>query len=319
MENRAHALAAGLFALLLGCGVLLSLWWFSQDSEGTREVLLVSRGDISGLSPQAKVRFRGLAAGVVDEVGLDPEDSANILVRIRVDDSLPLTHGTRATLGTMGVTGLVFVQLDDRGGDPRPLVGTDGEPPRIALEPGLLAQITDRALAVVQQFQLVGERVSAMFDADSAGRFRQTLARLESAAEGMDRSFSEAPKTLEAIRDAFSADNVGRLSALLANLENSSAEVAPAVAELRALLGRVDGMAARLNEAASATSNSLVDGTLPKLNDLLRDLTSTSRRIGRLVEEVESTPQMLLTGRGARSPGPGEPGFDGAASDAPTE
>lgn len=310
MENRSHAIAAGLFALLLGCGMLFSIWWFSQDKQATREVVLVARDDIGGLAPQARVRFRGLAAGVVDEVGFDPLDSRNILVRILVDETLPLTRGTRASLGTMGVTGLVFVQLDDRGDDPTPLVGADGQPPRIALEPGLLAQITDRALALVQQFQGVGERIATMFDADSAERFRQLLARLESAADGVDRSFAEAPKTLEAIRTVFSAENVQRLSAALANLEESSAEVAPTIVELRGLLGRMDGMAARLDEAALATSNSLIDGTLPRLNDLLRDLTTTSRRIGRLVEEVESTPQMLLTGRGARAPGPGEAGFD---------
>lgn len=311
MENRSHAIAAGLFALLLSCGVLFSIWWFSQDQQATREVVLVARGDIEGLSPQAKVRFRGLTAGVVSSVGFDPEDSRNILVRIQVDDELPLTQGTRASLGTMGVTGLVFVQLDDRGDNPAPLVGEGGAPPRIALEPGLLAQISDRALAVVQQFQIVGERVAAMFDAESAERFRQLISRLESTVDGMDRSFAEAPATLTAIKEMFSPQNAEKLASALNNLEQSTEEVAPTLVELRALLGRVDGMAVRLDEAAQATSISLVDGTLPRLNDLLRDLTSTSRRIGRLVEEVESTPQMLLTGRGRRAPGPGEQGFDG--------
>lgn len=312
MENRSHAIAAGLFALLLGCGVLFSIWWFSQDQQVTREVVLVARHDIGGLSPQARVRFRGLAAGVVSSVGFDPQDSRNILVRIHVADDLPLTRGTRASLGTMGVTGLVFVQLDDRGDDPVPLVGEEGEPPRIALEPGLLAQITDRALAVVQQFQTVGERVAAMFDAESAERFRQLMSRLESTVGGIDRSFGEVPQTLAAINAVFSAHNADRLAAALAHLETSSAEVAPALAELRGLLARVDGMAERLDEAAHAASTSLMEGTLPRLNELLRDLTSTSRRIGRLVEEVESTPQMLLIGRGPRAPGPGEQGFDGS-------
>lgn len=309
MENRAHALAAGLFALVLGLGLLFALWWFSQDRQPMREVVLVAREDINGLGPQARVRFRGLAVGTVSDIRIDPIDSRNILVRIGVVADLPLTRGTTATLGTLGLTGLAYVQLDDRGADPTPLVGEGGQPPRIPLQPGLLSQIADRALAAVEQFQAVGERVSAMFDAESAARFRATLARLESAAAGMDRSFAEAPRVLEAVRGVFNADNVARLSATLSNLERTTAEAAPAMAELRGLLVRVDAMAVRLDEAASATSDSLVDGTLPQLNDLLRDLTRTSRRLGRLIEEVEATPQMLLTGRGEHEPGPGEAGF----------
>ncbi|CAH1748781.1 Organic solvent ABC transporter substrate-binding protein [Thauera humireducens] len=309
MENRAHALAAGLFALLLGTGVLIALWWFSQDRETAKEVVLVAREDINGLGPQARVRFRGLAVGTVKEIRIDPQDSGAILVRVRVAADVPLTRGTRATLGTLGVTGLAYVQLDDRGADPTPLVGENGETPRIPLEPGLLSQIGDRTLAAVEQFRLLSERMSAVFDDDSARRLKQTLARLEAAAEGMDRSFAEAPRTLEAIRSVFTPDNVARLSAALANIEQSSAEATPALQELRMLLVRLDDMADRFDQTATTASNGLLEGTLPRLNELLRDLSATSRRVGRLIEEVESTPQMLLTGRAVREPGPGETGF----------
>ena len=30
MESRSHAIAAGLFAIILGAGVVLALWWFSD-------------------------------------------------------------------------------------------------------------------------------------------------------------------------------------------------------------------------------------------------------------------------------------------------
>ena len=79
MENRAHALAAGLFALALGLGLLTALWWFSQDREQTRALVLVARDDIGGLGPQARVRFRGLAIGTVAQIRIDPTDSRNIL------------------------------------------------------------------------------------------------------------------------------------------------------------------------------------------------------------------------------------------------
>ena len=45
------------------------------------------------------------------------------------------------------------------------------------------------------------------------------------------------------------------------------------------------------------------------LNALMKDLTVTSTRLTRLIEEVDAAPQMLLLGRGALLPGPGEDGY----------
>ena len=42
MENRSHALIAGLFTLLLGVAAVLSLWWFGGKHEATREYLVVT-------------------------------------------------------------------------------------------------------------------------------------------------------------------------------------------------------------------------------------------------------------------------------------
>ena len=312
MENRAHALAAGLFALALGLGLLTALWWFSQDREQTRALVLVARDDIGGLGPQARVRFRGLAIGTVADIRIDPTDSRNILVRVQVSEELPLTRGLRASIGTIGVTGLAFVQLDDRGTDPTPLMGEGDEAPRIKLESGLLSQLGEHALEAVEQFRNLSTRLSRVFDDEGVSQLRATLARIESAAAGMDQSFSALPKTLAAVHSVLTPQNVARLSATLENLERSSAQTTPAMLELRALVSRVDMLAAHFDQAASAASAGLIDGSLPQLNTLLRELTSNSRRLGRLIDEVESTPQMLLLGRSEGEPGPGERGFDGA-------
>ena len=312
MENRAHALAAGLFALALGLGLLTALWWFSQDREQTRALVLVARDDIGGLGPQARVRFRGLAIGTVADIRIDPTDSRNILVRVQVSEELPLTRGLRASIGTIGVTGLAFVQLDDRGTDPTPLMGEGDEAPRIKLESGLLSQLGEHALEAVEQFRNLSTRLSRVFDDEGVSQLRATLARIESAAAGMDQSFSALPKTLAAVHSVLTPQNVARLSATLENLERSSAQATPAMLELRALVSRVDMLAAHFDQAASAASAGLIDGSLPQLNTLLRELTSNSPRLGRLIDEVESTPQMLLLGRSEGEPGPGERGFDGA-------
>lgn len=84
MENRAHALAAGIFVLLLGLCVALAAWWFAGKRESSREILLVTQRNVTGLNPQSQVRFRGIRAGKVVDIALDPQDRRSILVRISV-------------------------------------------------------------------------------------------------------------------------------------------------------------------------------------------------------------------------------------------
>ena len=310
MESRSHALVAGLFAIVLGTALVLALWWFSDGRQTTRSYLLESRGSVTGLNVEGQVRYRGIAAGKVDNIRIDPADPAKILVEIRIRDDLPVTRGTRARLGYQGVTGIAYVQLDDRGEDPTPLVAEEGDLPRITLEPGLMEQLTDSTLDAMKRVKEIADQLAQFVDDDNLARVRNTLQRLESAAIGVDRTFADAPVTLAAIRSLLNQDNLNRLSATLGNLEKATGDVAPAVGEMRTLMVQLQGMAGSFDRVASATGEGLMDSTLPQLNGLLKELTTTSRRLGSLIEEVEASPQMLLIGRSRRPPGPGEAGFD---------
>ncbi len=315
MENRAHALAAGLFALVLGAAAMVAVWWFSDTREELATYHLVSTGSVGGLNPQAQVRFRGIAAGKVNSIRIDPDNPRNIVVSISIRSDLPMTRGTRASLGYQGVTGLAFIQLDDRGEDPTPLRTGGGPPPRIALEAGLLDQLSDTAMDALQRLRELSDQVGSFFDADNVGRFKGVLESLESAAGGVDKTFQEAPELIASIRqvvdEAMSQRNLDNLGAALANLEAVSREASPLVTETRGLLSRLDQVLDTVDGLAQSTGDTVIDRTLPQLNNLLSELTDTSARLGRLIDEVDASPQMLITGRSERRPGPGEAGFEG--------
>ena len=309
MENRAHALAAGLFVIALGIATGLALWWFSDQREEFTTYHLVSTGSVTGLNPQAAVRFRGIAAGKVNSIGIDPDDPRNIIVSIAVRSDLPVTYGTRASLGYQGVTGLAFVQLDDRGDDPRLLISSNERPAKMALEAGLFDQLSDTALDAVNRFRTVSEEVGRFFDTETVDRLRSMLDRLESATVGLDRTMNDAPEVIADVRRMLSEENAAHLSRALANLEQFSAEGAPLAGEARQVFERLDQVLSTVGALAQATGNTFIDTTLPQLNGLLTELTDTSSRLSRLIDDVDAAPQMLITGRSQRKPGPGEEGF----------
>lgn len=309
MENRSHALAAGLFTLFLGGALLAALWWFSNGREDLRYYLLETTGNVTGLNLEAQVRYRGISAGKVSEISIDPDDPRKILIRIRMRASIPVTRGTRATLAYQGVTGLAYVLLTDKGEDPTPLEAAPGELPRIALAPGLMDQISDTTLETMRRFRTVADRIEALFDDRNLARLAATLHRLESAAAGVDRTFAAAPEALAAVRRALSPENLARLDRTMARLDEASQGAGPTVGEIRTLVVRFQSLAERLETATDVANERVIGNTVPQLNALLKDLTVTSNRLGRLIEDVDATPQMLLLGRPQSLPGPGEEGF----------
>lgn len=302
MESRAHALAAGIFTLLLGLAVALTAFWLSGKREATDEYVLVTRGNVSGLNTQAQVRFRGIRAGKVLDIDIDPKDPRNILITIGVSSDMPVTKGTTARLNYQGVTGLASVLLEDKGDNPAPLRSADGEPPRIELQPNFMDTLGDNAAELMTQMRQVAERTTALLSDQNVKRIGQTLANVEMTTAGLSDSMKDLPQVMASLKKALSEENIKRLNATLANAEKASAEAAPLIANLQ-------GVSKKLDALLGESGGEITQTTLPRLNVLLQELSVNSRQMSRLLDQIEESPSMLIFGREARRPGPGEAGF----------
>ena len=113
MENKAHALAAGIFVIAVAALLAGLAMWLTRDQTDYRVYELSSKESVSGLQPQAAVRYKGVAVGKVQSIGFDPQTTGHVLIRIAVNTDAPISPTTFATLGYQGVTGLAHIQLDD--------------------------------------------------------------------------------------------------------------------------------------------------------------------------------------------------------------
>lgn len=302
MESRAHALAAGIFTLLLGLASVLAFFWLSGQREATKDYVLVTQGNVSGLNTQAQVRFRGIRAGKVQAIDLDPRDPRNILITIRIDADLPVTRGTTARLSYQGVTGLASVLLEDKGDDPEPLTGAGDGPPRIALQPNFMDSLGENASALMAQLRQVADRTTVLLSEQNLKRISQTLANVETASAGLSGSLKDLPQVMASLRQALNEENMKKLSRTLANVEKVSGEATSLVASLQGVTQKLDGLLAE-------SGGEITQTTLPRLNVLLQELSVNSRQMSRLLDQIEESPNMLIFGREARRPGPGEAGF----------
>jgi len=305
MENRSHALAAGLFTLLLGLAAAVALWWLGQSGEASSTYLLETRKSVTGLNIQAQVRYRGIRAGKVEAIEPDPADPRVILVRISLDDRFRLTRGATAKLGFQGVTGLAFVQIDDDGANPELLTRQDGQPPRIALKPNLLDALGEKAEGIVTQVAAVSARLAQVLDEKNTQQLARTLENVAVASEGL----RELPQLMASLREALSENNLRNLRQILAHVEKTAGEAAPLTAEMRAMVTSMTALSRRFEQIAGNAGDELSTSTLPRANALMRELTTNSRQLTRILGNLEDNPQMLIFGRSAPPPGPGEAGF----------
>ena len=305
MENRSHALAAGIFTLLLGIAAAIAIWWLGQSDESTATYVLETRRNVTGLNVQAQVRYRGIRAGKVAAIDQDEGDPRLILVRINLDSRFKLTRGSTAQLGYQGVTGLAYVQIEDDGSSPEPLPLKDGEPARIPLRPTLFDTLGERANDIVGQISAVSIRLGKLLDDKNLQNLTRTLDNLATASDGL----RDMPAILAAAREALSEQNLRSLRQILAHVEKTAGESAPLAAEMRELVKSMGVLSRRFEQIASSAGEELTGSTLPRANQLMQELTTNSRQLSRVLESLENDPQMLLFGRGGARPGPGEAGF----------
>lgn len=307
MENRAHALAAGLFTLLLGLAALLSIWWFAGKHETTKDYTVVTQQNVTGLSLQGQVRYRGIRVGKVQQIELDPVDVRNILIRISVNDAVPVTRGTTAKLGFQGVTGIAHILLEDAGSDPTPLRGGDGEAPRIAMRSSLMEQLSDAGGETLRQARDLLASANDMFDKQNRQRFDAIVANLET-------TTAHAGDAVGQFRQILSPENIRRLNALLAGAERASGEAAPVLVETRRLIVRLQEVSDRIETLVADPSPAGVAALAPRLNELSSEMSANSRQLGRVLQMLQDAPQSVLFGPPSPVPGPGEVGFAVPAS-----
>lgn len=318
MENKAHALAAGIFVTLLTLLVLGLAAWLTRDT-GVRDSYEIStRETVTGLQAQAPVRFRGVDVGKVAEVGFDRKTPGNVLLKLEIDREAPLTRETFATLSYQGVTGLSFIQLSDEGRPAPRLVPNEDAPPRIPLRPGLLAKLEERGEKILEKVEEVTVRVNTLLGDENQKRIALALEGISSAAGSADRVVKRIDQTMTQRLDPALAEATVALRGVqktvieVGRTANEFTQTASSFNQLAGRLNAQDGPVDRLSSGADALSGAADQfgrSTLPRVNRAADAATRTVNSLNRAINELTENPQALLYGSGAPRPGPGEPGF----------
>lgn len=306
MENKSHALIAGLFTIVLLTAVVLVGLWLNRDQVEWVPYQIATKLSVPGLNPQATVRYRGLDVGKVDNITFDPQAPGQILIHLSVRPDTPVTQSTFATLGYQGVTGIAYVQLDDDGSRPVKVPSNAEQVARIEMRPSILDQLQNRGLAILAQTEEVTRRINNLLEPAN-----------QQAILGAFDSVNKAATQIETIPRQLQP-TLAKLPAMATQAQQALRALTKLSNEASVLAGNLNGVANNLQspqgplaklsgsaEQIGAVANKLEHETLPLANDAR----SSMRALNRTLDTVNERPQSILFGSPTTAPGPGEQGF----------
>jgi phospholipid/cholesterol/gamma-HCH transport system substrate-binding protein len=312
MENKPHAFWAGMFTIGLLIVIGLTVVFFSADRAVRVPYDLISRSSVTGLYPDAAVRFRGLDVGKVQSIKFDTGRPGQIRIRILVDQKAPMTRSTFGTLALQGVTGIAFVQLDDNGVDLSPLHSTESHVAELPLRPGLLDQLQRRGDALLRKLDSIASDVDDMLSEDNrkqvmaaVNSLQQAASSVSGLAQQLEPTTSKLPGAVTELQRTLQSTNTLITSMnrpdgpFQTNLNKAGTAAAQAGAALVSIDTSIQDLSARVGY-----------DTLPRVDSLTDDVRSAMRSVDRAAGTFSTSPRSVLFGGAPQpAPGPGEPGF----------
>lgn len=311
MENRAHAIAVGLFTLLLGLALLFAFWWLSGARQSLTEYLIVSDLPVTGLNAEASVKFRGVEVGKVTRINLNP-DQTSIIIRIEVAETLKLNKSAYAQIRSRGVTGLAYIDLDNASNTaPRLNAGAS-----IPLHPSMIDRLLEKGPVLISQFETLLKSSSEMTSTANkvlnnidVEKLNKTLVNLERASGKLDTTLASVSTAADKISGMMSDKHQLQFSQTMESVRKTSDAVQPLLGELNETAKEFKGMAQEIERSTNQISDTLNHETLPGLHQFLQSSDHDLRHFDQLLDSLEENPQSLIFGKPIAAPGPGENGF----------
>lgn len=280
MNLSAEARARVAFGLLVVAGAAGGLIWYLVASGRYTTLEVRTRDPVSGLMADAPVEFHGVPVGTVKRVDLVDPYTVELLLSVRRD--APITRATVATVTTRGLAargfmGYAYVALEDVGTDSRPPVSQPGARfPVIPATPSRFLTMDATADAAKQDVQQLTDLLHSVLDRNTVASLKESLNQLQT----MIQSLTAHSKGLDGI------------------IQNAQAASTNAAAASR----RISPLLESSQQAVEAMQTELLpeaDQTLVKLHEL-------SNSLEEITAEIQRDPTVLVRGRKAPPPGPGE-------------
>lgn len=307
MDPKTNYTLVGVFVLaLISALTVVSLWLStSLDNRVYKNYAIYMNESVSGLSEQSAVKFNGVAVGYVKEIDLNDADPQQVRIIVEIQQSVPITTSTTATLKSQGITGLTYIGLTSENKIGKPLTRLKGELyPVIRYTPSFLFQLDKSAKEVAESVKGVTNNLGDVLNKKNAESLEVTLKNLgtiTTALAKQTQSFQAIVKnTSELLSNAQKASQ--RLPEVMENFEQGLVKVG----HMSNSLTRAGNEVSLTMQSSRRTLNSFERQALPPAVTLMNKLDRLADTLDGLAKELRQNPSIVIRGKAMRQLGPGE-------------
>jgi phospholipid/cholesterol/gamma-HCH transport system substrate-binding protein len=298
MARRASTFMIGLFVtigVIIGVSIIVWIGASQYFEKGTMYVTYFDES-VQGLQRDSSVKYRGVEVGRIVKIGVAPDNKLiEVVMKINLKDDL--ARNTVTQLKAVGITGIVFVELDQQQPEAMklsPQISFAAEYPVIPSRPSETKQILSGIYEVVDKvnnidFHGISDKIKTTAqsadDFFAGGQTKRIMSNLESSTTALDKSMKRLEKII--------ADG---------NLGGTITEAKQALAEARSLLSglnnevkdmRLKDTAAKANQVMDALGRTARTSAVD-IQTSTESLRRASESLERLLERIEANPSDLL-------------------------
>ena len=299
MERDARYTAVGAFVILVTVMAGLFVYWYSgkSDRRDYTRYEMYFEGSVSGLAVGSQVRYLGVDVGRVVRIRIDPRGVARVQVIADIDSSAPVTDQTLAQLSLQGITGLLFVDLQQRkpGSTVLPMVPSQEYPVIGSVRSDfdvLLATLPD----VAARTRELLVHLDDMLSPENTAAISRTLHNLADASQALPQT-SRDLQAMVADLKATAAETRSLVHTINGSAGQLAPELVAAVANLRKTSEHAVSLSSSLDAAIGenrADVRAFVRDGLPQLQQTLREARAALQDVRSLSRGLGEDPSRLL-------------------------
>jgi phospholipid/cholesterol/gamma-HCH transport system substrate-binding protein len=297
MDRNTNYVVVGAFVLLvIGMAVSFIYWYTDQKDKRTyQRYEIYYDGTVSGLTAGSPVRYLGVDVGKVARIMLDPKNRKRVEVIADIEEAAPIDTRTLALLSLQGVTGLLFIDLEE---DPK--ASSNGPLPLGERYPVIRSAPSDldlflRSLPALANHAIdLVDHMDQVFSEENVKNFKAVLANTRVASD-------KAPLLVHEIEDLVAnlrhtSDQVDTAAADFDRVTND-ADIKASLANIRRISDSLASASDQLNQFVTQNEPALSRFTgqgLPELERLLHESRAAVRDIRDLSRSLQQNPGELL-------------------------
>ncbi|MBS0358482.1 MAG: MCE family protein [Proteobacteria bacterium] len=300
VDPKVNYTIVGLFVVILTIALTIFGFWLTGSYHGSayNTYSIYMNESVSGLTVQSPVKFNGVEAGYVSDIEINSKNLKQVIVTVKVLQSVSITTSTVATMTIQGITGLAYVSLSAQTPSAPLLTKKPGERyPVITYQPSLLLRLDAVLKQVATDVDTVVTRLNDALSEDSIKAFKGSLVNIQ-----------EVTKVL--------SDNTKQMDRILKNTSEASERFPKISQQLETTVAAAYEMAESVSKAGTEVSLTMKDArtaiqsitqqAVPNLVVLINQMTGVANSFKQLSEELERNPSMVIRGKEPAQPGPGE-------------